>query len=286
MFLYISKIGYPLYLPPSESLLTKIVYNPEAVEQRGWVVLFNCLCAVATPAVDNKSSILRERLKWNCWLALDDCRVFLEPQAINVLALVTIAMHGEDFATPNLSWIIIGHACRIAQTMNIHLPLQNTTNDEQMQRSLLFWSLFMVDISASLAFERPSYLSSPIYDRIPLPSPEVVAKFKPHTNSESSSFGGIFFLQSIVLGKLYMKALNFLQSMGYLTHAARQFEKNKMQGELSLWNNKTTQVTCFFHEGIGANGSIAPRECSLGRTWNGIAASACRIGYRHDIHVL
>lgn len=213
------------------------------------MVSFNFLVLNATPALDPPSRALKSRLRWNTWLALDDSNLFLEPCLPNILALLTIASHGEDFATPNLSWILVGHACRLAQAMNLHLPI---IADEAVkkQRVLLFWSLFSTDKSVSLAFGRPSALSCSFYQHLPLPDPNHFTEFAPHLRSSKeklhetpkSNFGAHFFVQTILLARIKGKVSDYLQTLAFLSPTASVEMKNCLETELTECYRETKKV--------------------------------------------
>lgn len=182
------------------------------------------------------------------WLALNDSKLFLIPDLINIIALMTIASHGDDFATPNLSWILVGHACRLAQAINIQLPLGSEGEKEsQLQRTFVFWSLFCMDKSVSLAFGRPCMLTGPLYETILLPERDGLLEFQPHTiDTGDSQFGAVFFLQSIHLAKLQGRVLTLRQSSASLDQWAYGTAKKSLLDDLSSWNSHTQKVTVTF----------------------------------------
>ncbi|KAH7490143.1 hypothetical protein FOMA001_g3832 [Fusarium oxysporum f. sp. matthiolae] len=149
-----------------------------------------------------------QKYRNNMNLALNDSRIFLEPHEVNLQALVMLAIHGEDYASPNLSWMLVGHACRQAEALGF--PIASTTDYVTTQRRLsLFWLLFAVDKSCVLAFGRPCFLSSTTYSHIPLPDLGYLTRFQPrsdsphaHKRSEISLFGGRMFLARIELAKM------------------------------------------------------------------------------------
>lgn len=248
-YLDVIKKGRPLHISPTRENLSKIVYEPAKVSERGSVVSFNFLVLYATPALDPPSTALRERLRWNTWVALDDSSLFLEPCVANVLALLTVASHGEDFATPNLSWILVGHACRLAQAMNLHLPI---VADESIrkQRVFLFWSLFVIDKSVSLAFGRPCALASTFYENLPVPDHIDFTDFAPHLRpcsevsygSFRSHFGALFFVQTIVLARLRGQVSDYLQSLRVLNQTVSTKMKKELERNLSDWYHETNKV--------------------------------------------
>lgn len=245
VFLETIRRGKPLFCFPSGDLLSKIIYQPYLVSHRGWVLLFNYLVLNAsTKPPKLLSNDLQKQLRQNIWLALNDSKLFLIPDLINIIALMTIASHGDYFATPNLSWILVGHACRLAQAINIQLPLGSKGETEsQLQRMFVFWSLFCMDKSVSLAFGRPCMLTGPLYETILLPERDDLIEFQPHTiDAGDSKFGAVFFLQSIHLAKLQGRVLTLRQSSAFIDQWAYGTAKRSLLDDLSSWNSRTQQV--------------------------------------------
>lgn len=81
------------------------------------------------------------------------------------------ACHGEDdFASPNLSWMLVGQAYQQAKAISLHMPGNLGGDEPSRQRRLcLFWSLYVADKSVSLAFGQPEFLEGSHYDDVPLP---------------------------------------------------------------------------------------------------------------------
>ncbi|KAL9571744.1 hypothetical protein ACKAV7_004068 [Fusarium commune] len=149
-----------------------------------------------------------QKYRNNMKLGLNDSRIFLEPHEVNLQALIMLAIHGEDYASPNLSWMLVGHACRQAEALGLHIT--STEDYVTTQRRLsLFWLLFAVDKSCALAFGRPCFLRSVIYYHIPLPDLEYLTRFKPRgdsgdagTRAPKSLFGGRMFIARIELARM------------------------------------------------------------------------------------
>ncbi|KAJ5895440.1 fungal specific transcription factor domain-containing protein [Penicillium taxi] len=245
VFMMVVEKGHPLHLPPPRELLSKIIYEPSAVTERGWIVLFNFLSLVATTGQDPLSKAMSARLRWNTWLALDDSSLFLEPLQINILALLTIASHGEDFTTPNMSWLLVGHACRLAQAANIRPPTL-PDNDLKKQQLFLFWSLFVTDKSVALAFGRPPALSSTYYQSLSLPDAIYFTDFAPHillrTRSNvsiESRFGANFFVRAIALAHVRANISDFLGGRGVLSPIATVQKSFTLEKDLSDWYHDT-----------------------------------------------
>ncbi|KAI8414420.1 hypothetical protein FOFC_04030, partial [Fusarium oxysporum] len=204
-FLENASLGDAFFITPSEDLLIQTIFRPETVSRKAWVLYINYM--ILTMLADNED-VKAQKYRNNMKLALNDSRIFLEPHEVNLQALVMLAIHGEDYASPNLSWMLVGHACRQAEALGF--PIASTTDYVTTQRRLsLFWLLFAVDKSCVLAFGRPCFLSSTTYSHIPLPDLGYLTRFQPrsdsphaHKRSEISLFGGRMFLARIELAKM------------------------------------------------------------------------------------
>lgn len=244
------RLGYPLYLPPPDELMPKIVYEPVQVDQRAWVVIFNCLMLNAIPASQFPLlNSLRACLRRNIRIALGDSSIFLEPRLINIIALITVATHGEDFLTPNLSWILAGHACRLSQAMNLHMIPKTIDTELRLQRIFVFWSLFAIDKSVSLAFGRPCSLPTAVYESVPIPIMSDLVQFKPHVRSNKySAFGANFFLQRIALAKIQGKVLELQRFASFVGNTAYSAIKTGLKEQLQLWHSETQRVSDLYHQ--------------------------------------
>lgn len=248
--------GRPMFDLPADGLELQIAFEPSMVQERGWVLLFNCL-TVSSSALDGPQyDVLKSKLRWNTWVALDDGSLFFEPSIINVQALVALAIHGEGFTTPSMSWTLTSHACRLAQTISLHAA----PPPGQEGRTILFWALFAVDKSVSLAFGRPPMLPSHYYEGVPLPNLGVLAEYTPHIDrqqapesAEASDFGACFFLQSVLLSKLSGDVIHYLHSLDALDKCTRRSTKSSLLAHLDQWHYETMAVC--------TNNFSSTREC-------------------------
>jgi hypothetical protein len=204
---------------PSTDLLSKILFKPTSVSERGWVLLFYCLTSNLNALQKPSFSSLQRKLRWNTWVALDNGSLFLEPNEINVLALLALATHGDSFATPSTSWMLATHACTMAQALNLYSP----GHPEYQRRILLFWGLYAVDKSVSLAFGRPPALPTQYYGHVSIPDVRELAGYSPHIDRQEQSsrlqhspsgiFGASFFVQGIRLSILIGKVCHYLHTL-------------------------------------------------------------------------
>ncbi|RAL08544.1 uncharacterized protein BO97DRAFT_353820, partial [Aspergillus homomorphus CBS 101889] len=202
-FLELAELGTPFFNIPSDDEILKVVFEPHKVREKAWVVYFNYMLLSAIPAEDGTNEAL---LRQNVQLALNESSIFLEPREANVQALAFLAMHGEDYAAPNMSWMLLGNACRQAEALGMHL---SSKHESQQQQLCLFWLLFLMDKSCSLAFGRPAFLPTALYHNVPLPGQQTLLMFQPHTRINGvpthprvSQFGAQLLRCSMELAKL------------------------------------------------------------------------------------
>ncbi|KAF5608236.1 fungal specific transcription factor factor domain protein [Fusarium subglutinans] len=181
------------------------MFRPETVSKKAWVVYINYM--IVTMLAHNEV-VRAQKYRDNMKVALNDSRIFLEPHQVNLQALIMLAVHGEDYASPNQSWMLVGHACRQAEALRLHAPSERDYETRQRKLSL-FWLLFAVDKSCALAFGRPCSLPSARYSYVPLPDLRYLTRFQPHADSpdaerraQKSVFGGHMFLARIELAQM------------------------------------------------------------------------------------
>lgn len=229
---------------------------------------------IKDPAEEELAASLRR----NTRLALDDSRLFLLPSEINVQVFMMLACHGEEYSSPNLSWMLMGHACQQAEALGLHIPQQGNAPDEIQRRLTLFWSLFGVDKSCSLAFGRPMQLPTKVYQTTPVPEFEYLRRYQPHRKgkpfSPSSTFGGLFFLQHIALSKITGSVFD------HLGDSNASFDNQALMAELESWNARTSLI---LGEALDLESTTATadelREMSIG-------IKAMRFQYLHIVILL
>lgn len=241
-FLDYSQVGEPFFRFPSEEILRQIIFEPGKVREKAWIVSFNY---VLLAAISTQHDEHEDKLRTNSQLALNDSRIFLEPSLANVQTLALLAVHGEDFAAPNISWMLLSHACRRAEALGLHVKNSKDTVDEWQHKLCLFWMLFTLDKSCALAFGRPAFLPFPRYRHVPLPSKDFMQNFSPHNttdltsqqrNSQNSGFGALMFTNTIELAKLMSDVLNALEVVN-----PDQF-KDQTRAKLENWFSTTNMV--------------------------------------------
>ncbi|KIL85838.1 hypothetical protein FAVG1_10807 [Fusarium avenaceum] len=205
-FLENASLGDNFFQAPSEDLLIQVIFKPETVTRKAWVVYVNyMLLAMLSGDKNTRAQNFRQNMK----LALNDSSIFLEPHEAHLQALILLAIHGEDYSSPSSSWMLVGHACRQAQVLGLHLST-NVEYEIRQRRLSLFWLLFAIDRSCSLAFGRPCFLPSDVHSQVPLPDFSYLTRFEPRsdlaaagkTKRQSSMFGAHMFLARIELASL------------------------------------------------------------------------------------
>lgn len=196
-------------------------------------------------ANESGESVESRQFRRNMRLALNDSTIFLEPNLANVQALALLALHGEDYASPNLSWMLVGHACRQAEALGLHASTEQ--DYESRQRGLcIFWLLFVVDKSCSLAFGRSSFLPMSLYRDVPLPDFDFMLKFQPHNASSFrksrgspliSTFGAHLLTSGMEVAKITEYVLDLL------TPGKSLAPKERVSRDLEEWYRKTIEAS-------------------------------------------
>ncbi|KAK1243348.1 hypothetical protein MKX07_003976 [Trichoderma sp. CBMAI-0711] len=207
-FLQNAQLAEILFITPPDDLLLTVIFNPATVSQKAWIVYVDFILLTLLQHNPSQADTVKS-LKKNTDKALNDFRIFLEPSEINIQALMLLGCHGEQYASPNLSWMLVGHACRQAQALGLH-KIERGSYTQQQRHLALFWSLFSVDKSCSLAFGRPMLLPTASYEDVPLPDFQYLLGYHPHkaqpvptpSGSHTSAFGAHFFIQGMHLAKL------------------------------------------------------------------------------------
>jgi hypothetical protein len=192
---------------------------------------------------DDKST-KAQNFRQNMKLALNDSSIFLEPHESHLQALTLLAIHGEDYSSPNLSWMLVGHACRQADALGLHVST-NMDYETRQRRLSLFWLLFAVDKSCSLAFGRPCFLPSETYSHVPLPDLGYLRRFEPRSDlaetgerkRQSSMFGAHMFLARMELARLTGDSYALSNSEGMAE------TKGLLRTKLVEWHARTNKVT-------------------------------------------
>ncbi|KAG8666561.1 hypothetical protein FPOAC1_011371 [Fusarium poae] len=253
-------LGDAFFVAPSEEQVIQVIFDPERVLRKAWIVYIDyMILAMLSEDQSTEAKGFRNNVK----LALNDSKIFLEPHLVHLQALILLAIHGEDYASPSLSWMLVGHACRQAEALGLHLS--NNLDFETYQRRLsLFWMLFAVEKSCSLAFGRPSLLPSNAFPKVELPQLGHLTRFQPRSESTdgqglSSVFGAHMFLARMKLARLTGDVLDLINS------AAVGSRRDQLKMDLIEWQTQTKQLLNGILDAERASSSSNQlREMSLG----------------------
>lgn len=201
-------LGRLFFQEPTDACLRKVIFEPDTVREKGWVVFINYML-LGMVSMEPGRSNEADRLRVNVHSALNDSGIFLSPSIVNIQTLATLAIHGEDFASPTQSWMLVGHACRQAEALSLHHSASGDSDREQ-QRLCLFWLLFLIDKSCALAFGRLPILRSstcrntsyPQYQYLARNCPQIGEANNGSAQVRGSDFGARFYTRGFELAKL------------------------------------------------------------------------------------
>ncbi|KAJ5383252.1 Transcription factor, partial [Penicillium concentricum] len=280
-FLEYGELGEPFFSFPPDDVIIQVVFEPHKVHERGWIAYFNYMM-LSIVSNENGENGETKNFRRNVQLALNDSSIFLEPRYANVQALCFLAMHGEDYAAPNLSWMLLGHACRQAEALDLHSPAHQDV-DSRQQRLCLFWMLFLIDKSCSLSFGRPAFLPTALYRDVPLPEQSFLLKFVPHERAGfgdgqgsacGSRFGAAIITRSIYWAKLGGSVADLLAMDGSV------HRRQEIRSSLENWYLETDQsLTTILHVESASASASQIREMTLG-------ISTMKFQYLHSLILL
>ncbi|GKT88908.1 fungal specific transcription factor domain-containing protein [Colletotrichum tofieldiae] len=85
-FLEHAPTGEPFFSTPSDDLLKQIVFNPDKVVQKAWVVYYNYIMLAQASTEEKSQGNQAENFRRNMRIALNDSSIFLEPRKLGTLA--------------------------------------------------------------------------------------------------------------------------------------------------------------------------------------------------------
>ncbi|KAF7909060.1 hypothetical protein EAE99_011541 [Botrytis elliptica] len=232
--------GKPFFTMPPLDIIPKLAFEPKRVSERAWLLLYNAFLSTTIAFMEPSNTRINRGLQWNVWIILQDSSFFLEPSEIAIQAILMVSCHSQDVVPPGLCWTLISHACRMAQSLNLHTPSPKypKKSKENAQRNCLFWNLFMIDKSLSLAYGRPPFLLSQLYEGIDPPDLSFLATFRPHRPSTaaigtpdhqlSDGFGALYFGLARELFVLQGKIIDIALVVHNGEFGTEQISKQKM----------------------------------------------------------
>ncbi|KAI9886642.1 MAG: glyceraldehyde-3-phosphate dehydrogenase 1 [Watsoniomyces obsoletus] len=157
---------YPVFRRASFLKRVNDMYDhPEKTPELEWLACFNntllfgLYTSIRPPP--GLSLALMKRLIDNNWLAFKDISLFLTPRLLNIQALLTAVVVAQETSRPGLCWALLCQACRLAQAIGLHRrsdPAQFRDPGEYEERKWVFWNLYVLDKTLSMAFGRTVFL--------------------------------------------------------------------------------------------------------------------------------
>lgn len=227
---------------PADECLRNVIFDPGTVREKAWIVFVNYMLLAMVCMEPNRSDEA-DRLRVNVHAALNDFAIFLSPSVVNIQTLATLAIHGEDFASPTQSWMLVGYACRQAEALSLHHPARDDSDEEQ-RRLCLFWLLFLIDKGCALAFGRLPALLSSTYHNTPYPQYQYLARNCPHlgepgngsAQAPGSDFGAKFYIRGFELAILIGSVLETS------TVGEGASDKHRLRAQIDDWHGSTNAV--------------------------------------------
>ena len=157
--------------------------HPEEFADRAHLVIFYGIMLTEANINLSFAESVKNKIRWNLWLCMNDMRLLIEPREHNVQALLLLACRVQDFHQPSLCWMLASNACRMLQ----HLIMD--TESPAGTRTALFWCADDIDKTLALIFGRAPNFPRSIYERMPVPSVNELMSFHPHTRNTGGLFG-------------------------------------------------------------------------------------------------
>ena len=279
VFYVIMDSAKPIFAGPPAQIQQSIVFEPSTCSERGWILLFNALLSTNLSLTEPQNTRLIRGLQWNAWMVLEESNLLMEPSELNIQALTLVACHCQDFITPSVCWTLISNACLLSRAMSLHLPSPTAPLDSEAnrQRNCLFWSLFIVDKSLSMAFGRPALLPNHLYKDVPLPDPNYLAKFNPHqapgspdckgsepgNRTAGDNFGSLHWSRLLEFAKFQGDVSDLLHQSKSLVNIEKVSD---LLRDLDRWMKTTREVSALSRSllkadiGLSIDNGILPAE--------------------------
>lgn len=169
---------------PSEVLDHLTASRPHQVHDRAWLVMFYSVALSVMSSTNPSDESTKAKLRSNLWLAFNDVKLLLEPNASSIQALVILACHVEELMTPSLCWALITKACVMLQALGItHWRLDDPTRE---RRTMLFWRLNVMDKALALILCRPPTFHRELTTGIALPTLDQLLPSQPYYPSSGA----------------------------------------------------------------------------------------------------
>ena len=248
---------------PSEVLDHLAASNPHQVHDRAWLVMFYSVALSVASSTNPSDPSTKAKLRSNLWLALNDVKLLLEPNASSIQALVILACHVEEFMTPSVCWALITKACIMLQALGIaHWRLDSLTRE---RRTVLFWRLNILDKALALILCRPPAFHREMTTVIALPTLDQLLPSQPHLPSSGAPvlFDAHYTHQMFLLSRV-------MTDVWHCLYGQNSDEVNAIKENLESWHHQASEVagipSTFTNERLisvpGPRGCCAYRETS------------------------
>lgn len=220
---------------PSEVLDHLDASHPHQVHDRAWLVMFYSVALSVVSSTNPSDQSTKAKLRSNLWLALNDVKLLLEPNASSIQALVILACHVEEFMTPSLCWALITKACIMLQALGIaHWRLDPLTRE---RRTLLFWRLNLLDKALALILCRPPAFHREMATMIALPTLDQLLPSQPHLPSCGAPvlFNAHYTQQMLLLSRV-------MADVWHCLYGQSSDEANAMKENLESWYRQASEV--------------------------------------------
>lgn len=143
----------------------------------------------------------------------------------------------------------------MAQMIKLQLASRSSPrNSEVYSRNLcLFWSLFVIDKSLSLAFGCPSMLPAALYKTVELPSTQQLSTYRPHLSGtgvgsdispQVEFFGAFHFVQCVKLAMIVGDISDY-----FLLNDQKKARALELKAKLDEWISVVRQVRAHLEAG-------------------------------------
>lgn len=220
---------------PSEVLDHLAASHPHQVHDRAWLVMFYSIALSVVSSTNPLDQSTKAKLRSNLWLAFNDVRLLLEPNASSIQALVILACHVEEYMTPSLCWALVTKACIMLQALGItHWRLDSLTRD---RRTLLFWRLNFLDKALALILCRPPNFHREMTAGIALPTLEQLLPSQPHYPSSGAPllFDAHYTHQLLLLSGV-------MADVWHCLYGQDSDDVNTIKENLESWHRQATEV--------------------------------------------
>lgn len=238
--------GVPLFTPAPTDILRDVFLHPDRVLEKAYMVSAYgiALTAVALNKAFDKQVVTK--LRWNLRLALDDANLLLEPTDLNIEALLLLALHIQELATPSLTWMFASTAARMLQFVGVyHRSLDEKTRDHRL---LMFWTLNTMDKILAVIFGKPPSLHRSMSTNVPSIPIQKMLAFQP-TGPVAIPVGNTAPFQSMFgahsMDQFHRSSVLYSDIWSCIYEDSSNV--SRIQTRLDEWHEQCTSVSRFRH---------------------------------------